>query len=101
MNKYQFMKNQGSITRFKILETGIHLWEKSEDVTASSIAELLGITHATVLYHFKNVKEAVAFYAVKIGNSRIIAELIMQNHRAVKDLTKEEKIKHLTNLFKI
>ena len=43
------MEEKGKLTRTRILESGLKLWP---DVTASAIAADLGITHATVLYHF-------------------------------------------------
>lgn len=87
------MKEQGEITRKAILETGLKLWP---NVTPTSVAGALNISHGTVIYHFPDVKNAVAEYAVETGNSRIIVQLLAMKHRSVKDMNAVERIKHFT-----
>ena len=85
------MKQQGEQTRKAILQAGLRLWP---DVNASNIAKDIGVTHATVLYHFNNVKEAVAEYAITIGYSPVIVQMLATNHHLVKDMNGEERLKH-------
>lgn len=89
------MKQQGENTRTRILESGLKLWP---DVTASSIAADLGITHATVLYHFPDIKEAVAQYAVDTDCSRVIVQMLASNHKLVKSMSGSERLRHFAKL---
>lgn len=81
------------MTKQKILEAGIKAWRKDPaSVTASNLARVLGLTHPAILYHFpKGVKDAVADYAVKIKDKKIMAQLIVVKHKAVASLSAEEK----------
>lgn len=85
------MKQQGENTRSRILESGLKLWP---DVTASAIAADLGITHATVLYHFDNVKDAVAQYALDIDCSPVIVQMLASNHKLVRNMKGSERLRH-------
>ena len=89
------MIKQGENTRTRILETGLKLWP---DVTPSSIANAMGITHATVLYHFSDIKEAVAQYALDTDCSRVIVQMLASNHRLVKDMKGSERLRHFANI---
>jgi AcrR family transcriptional regulator len=84
---------QGEQTKEAILEAGLELWP---DVTPSTIAAKLGITHAAVLYHFPNVKEAVAQYAVDNDCSKVIVQMLATNHKLVKDMPAAERLRHFT-----
>lgn len=82
------------MTKEKILKAGIKAWlEDANSVTAANIARKLNMTHPAILYHFKNVKDAVAAYAVETGENRIIVQLVTMNHPAVQKMTSEEKLK--------
>ena len=83
-----FMVKQGVERRIAILNAGLELWP---DVTPSTIAKKLNITHAAVLYHFNNVKNAVAYYAVNTHCLPVIVQLIAVGHEAVSKLSVEEK----------
>lgn len=85
-------------TKTKILKAGVKLWKKNpDDVKALRIAKEIKMVNATVLYHYPDgVKDAVAAYAVETGESLIIAQLILTNHPAVKDLSPEIRQKHLS-----
>lgn len=85
------MKQQGENTRTRILESGLKLWP---DVTPSAIAADLGITHATVLYHFDNVKDAVAQYALDIDCSPVIVQMLASNHKLVRNMKGSERLRH-------
>ena len=85
------MKEQGENTRKRILESGLKLWP---DVTPSSIAADLGITHATVLYHFGDVKEAVAQYALETDYSPVIVQMLETNHKLVRNMKGDERLRH-------
>lgn len=84
---------QGEQTKEAILKAGLELWP---DVTPSTIAAKLGITHAAVLYHFPNVKEAVAQYAVETDCSPVIVQMLATNHKFVRDMPAAERLRHFT-----
>lgn len=92
--------NMAKDTKDKILNAGIDMWlENPLSVTANGIASKIGLTHGTVLYNFPNgVRNAVAEHAVKIGNSRIIVQLIALNHESIITLSAIEKSKHLKSV---
>lgn len=84
---------KGKQTKEEILKAGLELWP---DVTPSAIAAKLGITHTIVLYHFSNVKEAVAQYAVDNDCSKVIVQMLATNHKLVKDMPAAERLRHFT-----
>ena len=84
---------QGEQTKEAILKAGLELWP---DVTPSTIAAKLGITHAAVLYHFPNVKGAVAQYAVETDCSPVIVQMLATNHKLVRDMPVAERLRHFT-----
>lgn len=86
---------KGKQTKEEILKAGLELWP---DVTPSTIAAKLGITHAIVLYHFSNVKEAVAQYAVDNDCSKVIVQMLATNHKLVKDMPAAERLRHFSSL---
>lgn len=91
------MKEKGEKTRELILESGLKLWP---DVTPSAIANDLNITHAAVLYHFSDVKNAVAEYALEKGYSPVIVQMLATNHKLVRDMSGKERLKHFSNMTK-
>lgn len=91
------MKEQGENTRTRILESGLKLWP---DVTPSSIAADLGISHATIIYHFPNVKDAVAQYALDTDCSFVIVQMIASNHKLVRNMKGSERLRHFANIAK-
>ena len=86
---------KGEQTKEEILKAGLELWP---DVTPSTIAVKLGITHAAVLYHFPNVKEAVAQYAVETDYSKVIVQMLATNHKLVRDMPAAERLRHFSKL---
>ena len=86
---------KGEQTKEAILKAGLELWP---DVTPSTIAAKLGITHAAVLYHFPNVKEAVAQYAVENDCSPVIVQMLATNHKLVRDMPAAERLRHFSSL---
>lgn len=95
MSTTKQMIKQGEKTRESILKAGLKLWP---DVTPAKIASRLGITHATVLYHFPNVKEAVAQYAVETDCSPVIVQMLATNHKLVRDMPAAERLRHFSSL---
>lgn len=89
----EYMKKKGEKTRQSILDAGLKLWP---DVTPTTIATALNITHAIVLYHFENVKDAVAEYALKSDCSRVIVQMLATNHPLVKNMSADERLRHFT-----
>lgn len=68
------------------------------DVTARAIARSFNpeIAHSAIAYYYSDdLKDAVAAHAVEIGNSKVIAQLIITKHKAVKHLTDAERRKHM------
>lgn len=92
------MKHGDQIKR-DILRMGVQLWSVDPSyVSARRIASELNMTHANVLYHFKHtqgLKDAIAFYAVKNGESRVIIHLIAMNHHAVAAMSDDERRQHM------
>ena len=88
---------KGEATKLLMLETGVKLWP---NVTARAIGRKIGLTHSAVAYHFNDGEliDAVAAHAVETGNSKVIAQLIATNHKAVRKMTQSDKIKHLSAL---
>lgn len=86
--------------RQKILETGVKIWRTDPSgVTARNIARKLNMSHTGVLYHFDgDLKDSVARYAVEIGDSRVIAQLIAMSHPAVSGMSKSKRIEHMSNM---
>lgn len=85
---------KSDITKKKILDMGVKLWP---DVTAREIARRLDMTHPSIAYHFgSGLKDAVAEHAVRMGNSKVIAQLIATKHKAVKSMDCQDKQKHLS-----
>lgn len=76
------------------------MWlENPDSVTANGIAKRIGLTHATILYHFpEGVKNAVAEYAVKQGEGRVIAQLIASGHAAAQALSPSERVGYLMTI---
>lgn len=77
----------GERTKRDILEMGLRLWRAGEAITARRIARELNLAHGTVSYHFRrgdhSLRDAVAFHCVEQGETRIIAALIAERHKAV------------------
>lgn len=91
------MEEKGKKTRELILQTGLKLWP---NVTPSSIAGELGITHATVIYHFDNVKDAVAQYAIDTDYSPVIVQMLANNHKLTRNMTGGERLRHFATVAK-
>lgn len=79
----------------KILEAGLKLWP---EITYNGVARALELnSHVNVIYYFKTskaLKDAVADYAVKTGNSRVIMQLVAADHPAVARLSQADRIRH-------
>lgn len=87
------MKHSEKIKQI-ILEAGIKIWHGDPmKVTARNIAKAIEMTHSTILYHFgeKGIRNAVAEYAVKIGDEKIIVQLISSYHPSVSKLPNSVK----------
>jgi AcrR family transcriptional regulator len=90
-------KSAGEKTREKILDSGIKLWPH---ITYQSVASLTGLTHPAILYHFPKgtLKDAIAEYAVKTGFSKIIVQLMANNHASIQNLSPSERLKHFNRM---
>lgn len=85
----------GDITKQKILDAGVKLWP---NVTARGVATAIGVKHPTVAWHFgtsDDLRAAVAEHAVKIGNSRVITQLIAVRHPAIRKMPDAVRQKHM------
>ena len=81
-------------TRAAVIQTGLALWRDGSeaDVTARGIGARIGVTHAGVLYSFKNaadMRDTIARAAVAAGDAAIIRKLIVSGHPAVSDMSPE------------
>lgn len=86
---------KSDITKKRILDEGVKLWPV---INVSEIARRIGMTHAIINYYFKSrakLERAVAHYAVENGKSRVIAQLIAVKHTAVRDMSAEDRAKHM------
>lgn len=90
-------QSHGNKTREKILNAGVELWP---DVTLSKVARKTELTHAAVLYHFKNdeLKDRIAEHAVTAGVSRVIVQLIADKHPAVATMPVGERHRHFRSV---
>lgn len=87
----------GEKTRKRILEAGVKLWPNP---TLSNVAREIGLAHSAILYHFKteSFRDDIAAYAVETGNSRVIIQLIAEDHPAVADLSPGERNAHFASV---
>lgn len=81
----------------EILKAGLKLWP---NVTALGIAKALNITHAAVLYHFPDVRTAVAEYAIKTRCLPVVVQLIASGHPACAVMSDEEMIECIRDFIK-
>lgn len=90
----------GERTRLDILEMGVRLWQSGVDPVARRIASELKLSHAAIAYHFpgNKLRKALAYHAVKTGNSRVIVQLIGEKNAAVEHMTEAECITHLRHV---
>ncbi len=85
----------GDRTKRAILEVGLKLWHAdSARLTHRNVAKALGMTHPAIFYHFLDLRSAVAAYAVQIGDSHIIVQLMALKHPAVKKLSDADRRRH-------
>lgn len=89
----------GAKQRVKIMEAGLRLWRAGpEYVTARRVADEVGMSHSNVLYHFKGtagLKNSLAYYAIKNGDSVVIMHLIAERHPSVEGMPDEERLRHM------
>lgn len=85
----------GERRKAEILDTGLQLWRQGQIVpTARAIAKSLGMSHTSILYHFKDsesLKEALAGHAVRMRDPVIVPMLIAARNNAAAILTDAEK----------
>ena len=81
----------------EILQAGLKLWP---NVTPSSVANALNITHAAVIYHFPNVRNAVAEYAIKTRYLPVIVQMIASGHPLCAQMTDDEMIGCIRDFIK-
>lgn len=84
---------KGDKLKEKILKAGVKLWP---NVTVCNVARELDISHPNVSYYFKGkLKEAVINYALEIGDSKVIAQLILTGHKAIKAMPEKIRKEHM------
>ena len=81
----------------EILKTGLQLWP---NVSASSIAKALNITHAAVIYHFPDVRNAVAEYAIKTRYLPVVVQMIASGHPLCAQMTDDEMVGCIRDFIK-
>jgi len=91
--------SHGERVKLRILEMGLQLWRANPSyVSARRIAHELGLTHGAVLYHFGHsaaLIDAIAFHAVKQGESRVIVSLIGMQHKSIGHLSDAQRLEHM------
>ena len=102
MNKHVTSKRYGLDVKEKILNKAINIWEQdATQMTTANVARELGMNHANIYHHFpEGFKEAVAEYAVKSKNKKIVCQLIALGHSSVDGLSPSERVDYLSNLHK-
>lgn len=84
-----------------ILETGLKLWVKNrKPVTFREIAKVIKVTHAGIYYHFSSTAvlyEAIKEKAIKENNEAFISIMICENDDCVSEMSKEEKLRIISN----
>lgn len=81
-----------------ILKAGLEIWSTGEVPTASAIARKLDMAAAHVSYYFNSsyrLREALVYYAIEQGESKVIVQLIGSGHAAVKNMPETERMQHL------
>ena len=81
--------------RERILDAGLRLWP---DVSAHGIGRIIGMSHAGILYYFKNAADlrySVARHAVACGDSRVIRFLIAERHDVVSAMPELDRMQHM------
>ena len=84
--------------RDKIIAAGLRLWARGIDPTLSATATEAGISRQHISYYFNSgyrLREALAYEAVRSGNSRVIVQLIGYGHAAVSSMGDLERLSHL------
>lgn len=90
--------SHGEKSKLKILEAAVVIWRSDPlSVTSGAVAARVEMTHANILYHFKenSLREETAKYAIEIGDSRVIAQLIATRHPLIRRKDTRWKRKHL------
>lgn len=91
--------SHGDRVRLSILEMGMRLWRVDPSyVSARRIAHELDMTHGAILYHFgtsMKLRDAIAFHAVRQGESKVIVHLIASKHPAVSHMPDAERMDHM------
>lgn len=87
----------GNRTKQRILEAGVILWP---EVTLSNVARAVEMSHGAVLYHFPKgvLRDHIADYAVQVGESRVIVQLIAERHPAVSRMSAGERNAHFASV---
>lgn len=90
-------KSAGQKTREKILNIGLNLWP---DVTVTNIAEKADLTYQAVIYHYpkEKLKNAIAEHAIEVDDKKVVAQLILANHKFVRNMTSDEKTTYLQSV---
>lgn len=91
-------QTHGEKTREKILDAGVQIWP---EISITKLAQICDLTHPAVLYHFPDIKElrnSIASHAVKLGNSRVIVQLIAGKHKAVQFMSVAERKRHFNSV---
>lgn len=82
----------------EILQAGLKLWP---NVTPSSVANALNITHAAVIYHFPDVREAVAQHAIDTRYLPVVVQMIASGHPLCTQMTDDEMIRCIRDFVKL
>lgn len=87
----------GDRTKQRILEAGVILWP---EVSLSKVAKAVDLSHGTILYHFPKgvLRDHIAEYAVKNGESRVIVQLIAECHPAISRMSAGERNAHFASV---
>ena len=98
--KMSTSKRYGADVKEKILQTAVKVWEENpHDFTVKKVSTRLGMNHANIYHHFpQGLMDAMADYALRNKNVRVICSLIVAGHKSVENLSPSEKSKYLLSL---
>lgn len=85
-----------------ILKAGLEIWKKNPNaVNARNVAKMINKTHPTVYHYYptkRDLVDAIAKYAVDVGDSFIIVSLMLASSPFISGLSEKERQIHLSTV---
>lgn len=85
----------GDQVKARIIAAGLSHWSECDGaVSVRALARIVGMNHASLLYHFKSraaLCDAIACEAVRTRDPRILPRLIVSGHPAAASLSADDR----------